>query len=183
MRGAACLAMVVLARAGSADDALGTRRRLSERAGPVLELDPALASAIAGRFRERELGAVGLDLGSRARAVVSADAWQAATSPDLLSLHDATARARGWRLALELRYDLGPIRIAASLAQEHAEAAREHADVRTLKLSITHTFDLAPTMHAWVGLELSHQQSVGPPPPGTPSRGTSLDLVLGTTFR
>ena len=170
---------------GTPGVAVRVSRRWEQPSGPLLHLDdlPRLGAEGVGADVARE-GDV-LALGPRARLALEGEWWESQLTPRALGLLGADPlddRARGWRGAAELSYDLGPFRVGASVAMGHVDDRYGSGTYQMVGLFAYKTFRLSRWMRAWIALGITHQQWNGTPPPGE-SNATTIGLSLGTTFR
>lgn len=152
--------------------------------GPLLHLDTALgvnAEGIGADVQE-QISAIAI---GRLRAVAGGRWWQAGLSPALpgpAGTHELDVVAHGWRLAGELSYDLGVVRIGASYAASRVESRSESGSYTDVAVSASRTFQLSRGMLGWISLGAGVRRWTGRPPPGE-ANGTSVLLSVGGSWK
>ena len=174
----------------SKDDAAGNTGRLTVRAGrrwqdggPLLHLDPVVATAAEGIGAEVQSEAHVVELG-RLRLATGGRWWQSGLTTDPGGPHGDhdPATAHGWRAAAALSYDLGPLQIGVNGAIGEVDGRFERGRYRDVAVSIGRSFRLSRWMHGWISLSLGHRAWSGRPLYGE-SDATTLILSVGSTFR
>jgi hypothetical protein len=172
--------LLVLAT-GAAATAQAEPPRHSEldRDGPWLTLDPVLTSQLEGLGAAEHTERVERPLGPHATLVLETSQWE---NDDKEMRAGIDLPGRGWRAAVRLAYDLGPVTLGASAAFAQIDNQLGHASHIDLGVSLFRTLRLSRWMTAWISLGLGHRRWLERGAIGTPD-ATEWMLTVGTTFR
>lgn len=168
------------------------RSSLTEH-GPVLELDPTLATNVEGlgAIEDSERTAIRID----PRTVLTLEGtWWSNDDRDRDGRPALDVAGRGWRAGVRLSRDVGFATL--EVGGVYNETELEHLTVNErneigafgraryvdVGAAVTRRFGLSPWMHAWISLGINRRIWVGDSPTGEPD-ATSLGLSIGTTFR
>jgi hypothetical protein len=168
--------IILASSIASADETitLSMRRSGETRTEPWLHLDATAADPADAKGGLTDGRGVLFELGPRVRLSAAGRWWQTALAP---SLFTDDLRSHGWRAGGELSYDLGPFRVGINASMGRDDGATH----RMVGLFAYRTFQLSRWMHAWIVLGIALEQRNDPGQQAT--QGTSIGLMLGTTFR
>jgi hypothetical protein len=157
---------------------------LREQDGPLLHLDTALGVNAEGIGADEQQQTYAIELG-RLRVVAGGRWWQAGMSPALpgpAGSHDLDVVARGWRLAGELSYDLGPVRLGATYATSRVDSRSESGSYTDVAVSVSRAFRLSRGILGWISLGAGLRRWAGRPPPGE-ANGANVLLSVGGNWK